>query len=139
MAPKRFYVNTSVWRDFLEDRKAGWIPLGELAFEFLKNCRKYNCQILVAEPVLFELKDFPSERVSELFASFQAVILFVDVTKSQRLQAKEIAEKRNLPFNDVFHAIIARDNSAILVSRDHHFTELTDIVEFKKPEEAIFE
>lgn len=35
------------------------------------------------------------------------------------------------------HVILARDNNAIMVTRDEHFYKLTDIVSVKKPEELI--
>ena len=61
----------------------------------------------------------------------------VDVSDEQRDEAKKIAEKRRLPKGDVIHAILARDNKAVLVSRDKHFQLLKDICEVVKPEDII--
>lgn len=52
-------------------------------------------------------------------------------------EAKDIAKKRNLPKGDTLHAIIARDNKAILVSRDKPFKKLKDFCIVVKPEEII--
>ncbi|MBI3026645.1 PIN domain-containing protein [Candidatus Woesearchaeota archaeon] len=48
-------------------------------------------------------------------------------TEKQREEAKKIAEERNVPAGDALHAIIARDNDLILVTRDSHFRKLEDI------------
>jgi len=52
-------------------------------------------------------------------------------------RAKDISLKRNLPKGDVLHALIARDNKAILVTLDKHFKKLLDIVESKRPQDLI--
>ena len=40
---------------------------------------------------------------------------------------------------DILHAVLARDNKAVLVTRDFHFETLQDIVEIKAPEEITFD
>ena len=57
--------------------------------------------------------------------------------KKQYLEAKRLRDKAKVPFGDAMHAILARDNGAILISRDKHFYELIRIVEVKHPEELI--
>ncbi|MBN1376781.1 PIN domain-containing protein [Candidatus Woesearchaeota archaeon] len=49
----------------------------------------------------------------------------------------KISRKINIPKNDVLHAILARDNNAILVTRDKHFYKLAEKIIVKKPEELI--
>ena len=49
----------------------------------------------------------------------------------------ELKHKYNIPFGDALHAVLARDNNAILVARDHHFEEIQHIIKAKKPEELI--
>ncbi|MFH1545122.1 MAG: hypothetical protein ABIE23_03480 [archaeon] len=135
---RKFYVDTSIWRDYFEDRSNGIRPLGDFAFQFLNNCRKHKCIVVYSEPLLFELKDFPRQLIEEMFSPFKELLLEVPVSKKQMNESKEIAKNRKLPFNDVLQAIIARDNEAIMITRDKHFNELLDIVGFKVPEEIIF-
>ena len=59
------------------------------------------------------------------------------VTKEQRDEAKKIAEERYLPPGDALHAILARDNNLIMITRDKHFKKLGDIAPHYKPEEVI--
>ncbi len=68
---------------------------------------------------------------------FKKIIEKVFVTKEQRDEAKKIAEQRNLPPGDVLHAILARDNNFIMITRDKHFRELGDITKHYKPEDII--
>ena len=51
--------------------------------------------------------------------------------------AKKIAKERDVPAGDALHAIIARDDDLILVTRDRHFRKLEDISKHHKPEEII--
>lgn len=61
----------------------------------------------------------------------------VKITQNQREEAGALRNRLRIPFNDCIYAILARDNSAIMVARDHHFELLTEITESKKPEELI--
>ena len=50
---------------------------------------------------------------------------------------KKIASQKNIPKKDILHALIARDNNAIMIATDKHFEKLIDIVEVKKPKELL--
>ena len=134
-----FYVDTSVWRDYLEDRSDGLRPLGEFAFRFLQDCLKHGCRVLYSEPVLFELQDVPVHWVQHMLSSFKECLVLVKATGAQAKEAREIAAHRGMAFNDVFHAVIARDNKATLITRDKHFEGLRDLVESAKPEDVTFD
>ena len=135
---KRFYLDTCIWMDYLEDRNDGLKPLGEFAFQFLRACKRCHCIIIYSEPVLFELKQFRNQW-EEVKDDFGEILIEVPVTEGQFHLAKKIARERNLPFNDVFHTIIAKDQKAVIITRDKHFKQLTDLVEIKQPEEVIFD
>ncbi len=138
---KNFYLDTSIWRDYFEDRKDDLRPLGEFAFQFLKNCEKNKWKVLYSELVVYELKkDYSSERIKEVFSSFQDFIIKVKYSDEQILESKILAKQiKESHEADILHAILARDNKAVLVSRDKHFDCLTDIVKIIKPEEIIFD
>ena len=63
----------------------------------------------------------------------------IKISMCQTAESKEIARQRGLPSFDVLHAILARDNHAVLVTRDRHFCELGDIAESAPPERIIFD
>ena len=50
-------------------------------------------------------------------------------------EAATLSEEKKVPFGDAVHAILARDNNAIMVTRDHHFSKLKECIIVKKPEE----
>jgi predicted nucleic acid-binding protein len=137
---KRFYLDTSIWRDYFDDRGNGFRPLGEFAFHFLAKCREKNCKIIVSGLVLHELKRFYSEeRLNQFFDSFKGLLEFADITPSQLAESKAIAMKKpESHLADILHAIVARDSKAVLVTRDRHFESLRGIAEAVKPEEIIF-
>lgn len=134
----KFYVDTSIWIDLLEDRSDGIKPLGELAFQFLRLCRKNRAKLIYSEAIIFELNQFSEKLAEEIFSSFGNLLVEVAVSEEQTKEAKIIAKNRKLPPSDVLHAIIARDNGAIVVTRDKHFERLFDIAESSSPEEVTF-
>ena len=58
------------------------------------------------------------------------------INKNQIITAREIKSELNIPFGDALHAIVAKDNDAILITRDKHFLEI-DFIECYKPEDLI--
>ncbi len=140
---KKFYLDTCIWLDYFEDRKDGLNPLGEFAFQFLKKCEKQNCCIIVSDAVVFELQArLSKENLAEVFSLFRKIIIKVVAAPEQVSDARKEWKKRKkkVPFKDVLHAVIARDNNAVLVTRDmHFFYELSSIVEAKKPESIILD
>jgi predicted nucleic acid-binding protein len=138
---RKFYLDTSIWRDYFEDRRDGIRPLGEFAFRFLKECEKKGIPIIVSDAVIIELEArISKERVKEIFSSFRGILRMVAANQAQISEAKKEWENRNkaLPFKDVLHAIIARDNDAVLVARDNHFFDLLNsIAEVEKPEDIM--
>ncbi|MBI4053588.1 MAG: hypothetical protein HY394_06150 [Candidatus Diapherotrites archaeon] len=138
---KRFYVDTSVWRDYFEDRSDGLRPLGMFAFDFLKQCVENDSLILYSDLVVMELgHDYSSERIGQMFAPFNENILRLEISAGQISEAKRLSlEIKGAHYADILHALVARDNRAVMVSRDGHFQSLTGIVEVLLPEEVIFD
>ncbi len=138
---KRFYLDTAIWRDYFEDRKDNIRPLGEFAFQFLRNCDKNDCTVLYSETVVHELKrDYSDEKIKQIFSSFEHFLKFVPISNEQYLEAKKLAKvKIESHESDILHSILARDNNAVLVTRDFHFNTLQDVVEIKLPEEVTFD
>lgn len=51
---KKFYLDTSIWRDYFEDKKNGIKPLGEFAFQFLRQCIEKGVEIIVSDIVVLD-------------------------------------------------------------------------------------
>ena len=135
---QKFYIDTSIWRDYFEDRKDNLRPLGEFAFQFLKKCLKEKDTVLVSREVSRELLEkYSKETVEDIFSSFKEIILKIDYSTGQASEAYFFWVKTNkkFPYADVLHSIIARDNKAILISRDRHFKEI-GVIEPMLPEET---
>jgi predicted nucleic acid-binding protein len=132
----RFYLDTSIWIDFYEDRKGyNDEPLGEYAWKLLSMILLGNYQIILSDINLFELSDYYSiEQINGMIKQFDHLIVRAFRTRDQIARAKKISEERNLPRGDVLHALIAKENSAIFIARDNHFRLLKDIIEYHKPE-----
>ncbi len=138
---KRFYLDTCIWRDLLEDRKSGFSYLGEYAFQFLKKCRENDYKVLFSELVFDELKTyFSKEEINSLLEPFLDLLVFVDYTKEETIEVRLVVRNiSKVHFVDVLHAIVARDNNAIVITRDKHFEKLTKIVTSLRPEDVRFD
>ena len=136
-----YYVDTSVWRDYYENRVAGVKPLGEFAFQFFRHCKENECIILYSELVLKELGVAYSagkiKKIMEVVSDYKLLEKVENPIERQNLEAKRLKKKLNVPFADAMHAVLARDNGAVLISRDRHFRELREVVAVKYPEEVI--
>lgn len=135
---KKYYLDTSIWIDYFENRKDKFRPLGEWAYALLSLIRKQNDKMLVSDLVITELKKYmDEEKVKAILKDFKDPIIRTISNDKQSKEAIKIAKTRKIPKGDALHAIIAKDNNAILVARDHHFEELTDITISYKPEDLI--
>jgi predicted nucleic acid-binding protein len=136
---EKYYVDTSIWMDLVEDRKGyNDEPLGNYALKLFALIKAKKHKMVVSDLLVRELEsNYSMEEINGMMLPFQKIMEKVFVTTEQRDEAKRIAQERNLPPGDVLHAIIARDNNYIMITRDKHFKELEDITKHSKPEEII--
>ena len=116
---RQFYLDTSIWRDYFEDRKDNLRPLGEFAFQLLKKCVERKDTIIVSNAVEKELLDcYAREKVNAVFSSFSESILKIEYSKGQSEEAFNFWKKagKKFPLYDVLHSIIARDNNVVLMT-----------------------
>lgn len=116
------------------------MPLGEFAFQFLKACRQHKAKIVYSQLVVNELKtDYSDETIKQVFTDFENMLIKAEISVKQSDEAENLAVKRNgVHKADALHAILARDNDAVLITRDWHFDAVRGLVEVMKPEEVIF-
>ena len=134
---KRFYIDTSIWMDYGEDRKGFHNePLGTYAEKLLSHIKTNGDKIVVSEFVLNELQThYSMDVIRGIMRQFIASIEHVQISDIQIKEANTVSKQRNIPLGDAIHAIIARDAKFILVTRDKHFYKTLDITPFYRPEE----
>ena|SRR3989344_781513 len=136
---EKYLIDTSIWVDLYEDRK-GYKnePLGEYALKLLSRIKIKKSNIILTDLLVRELEmNYSIPEINGMFNPFEKIIIKIITTEKQREEAKKIAKERNIPPGDALHAIIARDNNLILITRDKHFKKLEDISKHYKPEELI--
>lgn len=79
--------------------------------------------------------EYKDEEITSCLQAFASIL--VPITNKQIQEAQIIGKIRKVGGADALHAILARDNDAILVTRDAHYLDLTDITTIKKPEDII--
>jgi len=137
--PETYYIDTSIWIDLYEDRKGyNNEPLGYFASKLFGFIKAKKDIIVISDLLIKELElRYSQKEINNIIKPFEDLIDKVFTTKEQRQEAYNISKERNIPSADVLHAIIARDNKFILITRDNHFKELKNIYKYYKPEELI--
>ena len=136
---KRYYFDTSIWLDFFENRNEHNLPKGEWANKLINKIISEDNKIAYSDAVKDEIVDlgYSIGEVENLLEPLNRILIFVEATKKQFGKAKDLSAKRSVPLFDALHALIARDNKAIMVTRDAHFKKLKDIIKYKRPEDII--
>jgi predicted nucleic acid-binding protein len=137
---EKYYIDACIWRDFHENRTDKFRPLGEWAFQLFRLVRETQSKVLYSELVLDELSiAYDEKAIKEIFkiVEDEGLLQKVEIGKEQLKEAAKLKREQNLPFGDALHAIIARDNDAIMVTRDKHFEDMQRIAEIRKPEDLI--
>ena len=129
---KNYYLDTSIWLDFYESRGRN----GEFALKLFEKIICENLVVFYSELIVKELKrlGYSITEIKELF-SISVNLRKVHIFSEQLVEARKLARKRNIPKNDVLHAILARDNCLQLISTDKHFLKLKDLTNVKTPEQ----
>ena len=136
---KRYYFDTSIWLDFFENRNEPNLPKGEWANKLINKIISEDNKIAYSDAVKDEIVDlgYSIGEVENLLEPLNRILIFVEATKKQFGKAKDLSARRSVPLFDALHALIARDNKAIMVTRDAHFKKLKDIIKYKRPEDII--
>ncbi len=136
---EEYYLDTSIWLDFFENRNEPNLPKGNWAHKLLNKITENNDKIIYSDIVLLELgvAGYQSNEIEKLFDKIKPILIFVESTEKQMRKAKDLSLKRDIPKGDALHALIARDNKATLVTLDNHFKKLIDITKPKRPQDII--
>ncbi len=129
-----YYLDTSIWIDFYEKRGKN----GEYALRFILKRLENDEAVLYSDLHIKELKNigYTIDQINDLFKITKPHnIRRVHMHKEQLVEARRLIVKRKIPIKDALHAVLARDNYALMISRDRHFEKLNDVVETRKPEE----
>ena len=131
--PKKYYFDTSIWLDHFENRNELHLPKGDWAHRLMNKIINSDDRILYSDMVLIELRvlGYQQHELEMLFQALKPVLIFVQATDKQLKRAKDLSLKRNVPKGDAVHALIARDNNAILVALDKHFEKVKDFVQIQ--------
>ena len=135
----KYLIDTSIWVGLYENRNGYHDePLGDFAFKLFCMIKAKEDKIVITDLTIRELEmNYSMPEIKGMMKPFENILEKLVVSTEQRDEAKKIASERNLPKGDVLHAILARDNNYILISRDKHFKQLIDISAHNKPEEII--
>ena len=134
-------VDSNIFLDYYLDRKDSMLPLGEFAFRFFKEAIECKYLILVCETNIAELGRVLRKKQNDLWKTVFSdlaeanKIRLIKYSEKQLAEAKEISCTKGIPLNDCLFAVLARDNKAILISRDKHLNLLPDLADVRKPEE----
>ncbi len=136
---KKYYLDTSIWLDFFENRNEPNLPKGDFAKMLIDKAIKEDSKIIYSDAVKDEIikLGYNEQEIDKLMEALKVSLIFVEFNKKQFGKAKDLSARRGIPLLDALHALIARDNQCIMVTRDAHFNKILDIIKHKKPEDII--
>ena len=114
------------------------MPKGEWATELIEKISRENGGIVLSDNNILELEGVGYSRydIESLLSSLRC-IHYVESTDKEVGIALDLSKRRDIPKRDALHALIARDNRAILVTLDNHFTRVADIITPHSPKTLI--
>jgi predicted nucleic acid-binding protein len=136
---EKYLIDTCIWRDFYEERfsKIGR-PLGKYAGNLFQKILKNKDEIYYSDSLIWELKRrYSEEEIKDLLnvLFLTKTLIKIEIKKDEHLEAKKLAQERNIPYVDCLNAIHARNHHAVLVSQDPHIIkQLEDIAPAVRPE-----
>jgi predicted nucleic acid-binding protein len=136
---QRYYLDTCIWIDYLENRSDKFRPLGNWALRLIKQIIQDEDCIVISKLVKDELRAKLSKKeIGEMIKIVpQQLTIEIKTRPKQLLEAKEKQRELGTPLKDTVHAILARDIDAILITRDKHFIQLQEIITIRRPEDLI--
>ena len=136
---EKYYLDTSIWLDFFENRNEPNLPKGDWAHKLLDKITENNDKVIYSDNNIYELNiiGYSTHELNNILQPLKPILIFVESTEKQINKAKDLSLKRNIPKRDALHALIARDNKSILVTLDRHFQKIRDILKPKKPQDLI--
>lgn len=136
---KKYYFDTCIWIDFIEDRVGSkGEPFGRYASELIRKIKNDKNILFLSNMNLKELV-YNRQNVLNAFENIERIGLLkkVRIAKRDMLEARAVSLIYSLDIKDAIHAVIAKNNDLILVSRDRHFYKIKGFVRGHKPEELI--
>src|SRR3989344_2867020 len=99
---KIFYLDTSIWLDFFENRNELNIPKGTWAQDLIDKIIREDYSIIYSDINLIELRcvGYSEDELNTLFKPLKPIVLFIESTNKQIGKAKDLALKRNVPKGD---------------------------------------
>ncbi|MDP1694526.1 MAG: PIN domain-containing protein, partial [Candidatus Woesearchaeota archaeon] len=127
------------WLDLFEERNEQHLSKYTLIQQLLDKIMQCNSFIIYSKIILNELVDagYSFYELQALFKPYRPFLIYISYNQYHAGKARDLALKRNIPLADAFHALLAREHKAILVSRDRDFKRLLDIIVPKAPEELL--
>lgn len=134
----KYYIDTNIWLDFLEDRKGFKNePLGIYAWKLFLKIKESNGKILISDFLSIEMiKHVKISKYNFLMEFLKKAIIKIETSKNSFEKSVILSDEINIPSGDALHVILAIENNAILVSRDKHFKKIKEI-DVYRPEELI--
>src|SRR3990172_10945692 len=116
MHSMRYYIDTRIFRDYFEGRNEKR-PLGEFALQFLNGLKETDT-VYYSRAVVEELisKSLNPQKIMNIVQE-KGILKEAKITPQNINEAIFLARQRGIPKGDAMHAILARENDAIVVTR----------------------
>ncbi len=120
------YIDSNVYLDYLLNRKDRLRPLGNFAFELIRQVISCKYEILISEFLLEEIENHADkDKIDKLFTSIQKKSKKVETKTNDIKKAKEISYENRW---DALHYILAKRGGAeLIVTRNVEHFDFSDL------------
>ncbi|MBS3174787.1 PIN domain-containing protein [Candidatus Woesearchaeota archaeon] len=130
----KYYLDTSILLDFYEKRGIN----SEIALVLINKIIKSDILVIYSDLHILELKKLGYNREEiKCIINIAENNKIVHINKAQAEEGRRMQKYIKISYRDILHALIARDNEAILIYTDKHFEKLKYLIEIKKSQELI--
>lgn len=135
----KYYVDTCIWIDLVDDRIRGRRLYGEYAQKFFRQVIDAEQTIVYSDVVEEELSfHYGAHKSQQIINSVPLLLLErVESTREELLMASRFSKEFGLSLNDAIHAVITYHHANMIITRDKHFSDLDKFITVKKPEELL--
>jgi len=131
-------VDTNIFIDFVSGKK----PFADNALRFFKESMQCKHFVYLTDAVIYELEGKKVlEEVSKIILTGlknKGKLVFLEATPQQKENAKKISTEQGISYADALIALLAKENTCIVLTRDKHFKQnLSFLIDSFKPEDLV--
>jgi predicted nucleic acid-binding protein len=126
---QKVIVDTNIFLDNLLNRKSGYLPIGEFAFNFFKSTLECNFEVIIIEDILYEISTVLNIDKQTVLTKILGPLIrknkiqIYKYSKTIFNKAVNLSTQKNIPKTDALIIEVSKTLSCPIISRNFHFVD----------------